>query len=157
MKDKEKSCFYHKHGTLQVLKLIFFNYFKKSSLSRLTCLLLSLWHLFNEDPGHCGPARVSISIFIAFDASTNPESHSHLSLVNVVTVTFNMAVTKKIPTLAGFHVECAVNRARRSAFGAVEGEIPTATAFVTSINPEVTSKIDVKGSVCEVLHELAVL
>ena len=147
--------FYIAH--LQVPWLVFFNLSKKSSLSRVTCLLLSLWHLFDEDPGHCGPACVRISTLIATVAASNPEPHSHLSVVNVVTVTFNVAVTMKIVVLASLHVKHAVNRSRRAALSAIEGEIPTATAAVTSINPEGTSKVDMEGSVCEVLHELAVL
>ena len=113
-------------------------------------------HLFNEDPGHCSPASVRVSNLLARTLS-NPESHSHLSLVNVITVTFNMAVTMKIVVLAGSHVERAVNRTRRAALGAIEGEVPTATAVVTSINPEVTSKVDMEGSVCEILDKLTVL
>ena len=90
-------------------------------------------------------------------AASNPEPHLHLSLVNVVTVTFNMAVTMKIVVPASLHVKRAIDGARRAALGAIEGEIPTATALVTSINPEDTSKVDMEGSVCEVLHEIAVL
>ena len=89
--------------------------------------------------------------------TSNPESHSHFSLVDVITVTFNMAVTVEIVVLAGLHVERTVNGARRAALGAIEGEIPTTTAAVTSINPEVTSKVNMEGSVCEVLHKFAVL
>ena len=90
-------------------------------------------------------------------AVSNPESHSHLSLVNVITVTFNMAVTVKVVVLAGSHVVETLDRSRRAALGAIEGEIPTATAVVTSINPEVTSKVNMEGSVCEVLHKFTVL
>ena len=122
----------------------------------MTCLLLSFWHLFNEHPGHCLPASVRVSILVARTLS-NPESHSYLSLVNVITVTFNVAVTMKIVVPASSHVERAFNRPRRAALGAIEGEIPAATAVVTTINPEVTSKVDMEGSVCEVLHKLTVL
>jgi len=132
-------------------------FFRKSSKSRVTCLLLSFWNLFNEDPGHCPPACVSVSILVASIATSNPESHSHLSLVDAITVTFNMAVTMKIVVLAGFHVERPVNGARRTAFGTIEDEIPTTTAAVTVINPEVTSKGNMEGSVCEVFHKVAVL
>jgi len=100
---------------------------------------------------------VRVSILGASVATTNPESHSHLSLVDVITVTFNMAVAMKIVVLAGLHVEQTVNGARRAALGAIEGEIPTTTAAVAIINPEVTSKVDMEGSVCEVLHKVAVL
>ena len=68
-----------------------------------------------------------------------------------------MAVTAKVVVLAGLHVECTVNRPRRAALGAIEGEIPTATAAVTVVNPEVTSKVNMEGSVCEVLHKFTVL
>jgi len=121
------------------------------------CLLLSFWNLFNEDPGHCRPPCVSVSILVASVAISNPESHSHFSLVDVITVTFNMAVTMKIVVLAGSHVERTGNGARRAAFSAIEGEIPTTTAAVTSINPEVTSKVNMEGSVCKVLHKFTVL
>ena len=77
--------------------------------------------------------------------------------MDVVTVTFNMAVTVKIVVPAGLHVEHAVNGARRAALGAIEGEIPTATAVVTGMNPEVTSKVNMEGSVCKVLHKVTVL
>ena len=100
---------------------------------------------------------MGVSTLKAMVAVSNPEPHSHLSFVNVVTVTFNVAVTMKIVVLASLHVKHAVNRSRRAALSAIEGEIPTATAAVTSMNPEVTSKVDMEGSVCEVLHELAVL
>jgi len=64
-------------------------------------------------------------------ATTNPESHSHLSLVDVITVTFDMAVMMKIVGLAGVDVERTVNGARRAALGAIESEIPTTTAIIT--------------------------
>ena len=99
---------------------------------------------------------MSVSILFG-KAPSNPESHSHFSLVDVITVTFNMAVTVKIVVLAGSHVERTVNGARRAALSAIEGEIPTTTAVVTSINPEVTSKVNMEGSVCEVLHKFTVL
>ena len=90
-------------------------------------------------------------------ASSNPESHSHLSLVDAITVTFNMALTVKIEVLAVCHVVQAVNGARRAALGAIEGEIPTITAVVTVVTSEVTSKVNMEGSVCEVLQKDTVL
>ena len=87
----------------------------------------------------------------------NPESHSHFSLVNVITVTFNVAVTVEIVVPASPHVECTLNRPGRAALGAIELEIPAATAVVTGINSEVTSKVDMEGSVCVRLHEFTVL
>ena len=124
----------------------------------MTCLLLSFWHLFYEDPGHFTPACVRVGTFLATTPS-NPESHSHLSFVNVIAVTFNVAVTVKIVqgAFANSHVEYTVNRPRRAALGAIEGEIPAAAAVVTVVNPEVTSKVNMEGSVCVVLHEITVL
>ena len=122
----------------------------------MTCLLLSFWHLFYEDPGHFYPARVRVGTFHATTPS-NPESHSHLSFVNVIAVTFNVAMTVKIVAPSSCHVEYAVNRPRRAALGAIEGEIPAAAAVVTVVNPEVTSKVNMEDSVCVVLHEITVL
>ena len=103
------------------------------------------------------PARIRVSTVVTSGTLSNPESHSHLSLVNVITVTFNMAVTVKIVVPAGSHVERSVNGPRRAALGAIEGEIPTATADVTVVNPEVTSKVNMEGGVREVLHKFTVL
>ena len=91
---------------------------------RITCLLLGFWNLFNEDPGQCRPACVRVSKRMASVATSNPEPHSHLSLVDVVAVTFNM-VTVKVVAPASLHVERTVNWARRVALGAIEGKIPT--------------------------------
>jgi len=103
------------------------------------------------------PTSICVSTLLASGTLSNPESHSHLFLVDFITVTFNMAVTMKIMVSSGFHVECTVNRPRRAALGAIKGEIPAATAVVTTINPEVTSKVNMEGSVCVLLHEVTVL
>ena len=103
------------------------------------------------------PTSVCVSTFVASDALSNPESNSHLSLVNVITVTFNVAVTVKIVVPASPHVECTVNRPSRAALGAIELEVPAATAVVTAINPEVTRKVDMEGSVRVLLHEFTAL
>ena len=121
------------------------------------CLLLSFCNLFNEDPGHCTPACDCVSTLVASGTLSNPESHSHLSLVNVITVTFNVAVAFKTVLPSIPHVECTINRPRRAALGAIEREIPAATAVVTAVNPEVTGKIGMEGSVCVFLHEFTVL
>jgi len=93
------------------------------------------------------PACVRVSTLVASGTLSNPESHSHLSLVDVITMTLNMAVTVMIVILASTHVDRTVNGARRAALGAIECEIPTTTAAVTSINPEGTSKVNMKDSV----------
>ena len=94
---------------------------------------------------------------MACDALSNPESHSHLSFLNVVAVTFNVAVTVKIVVSACMHIECTVNSSRRAALGSIEAEIPSTTASVTSANPEVTGIVDMEGSVRVFLHKVTVL
>ena len=113
------------------LSLLYQSSCRKASWSRLTCLLLSFSNFFNEDPGHRPPAWACVGTVMAVGTLSNPESHSHLSLVYVITVTFNMALTKKIVVPAGLHVERTFNGARRAALSAIEDEIPTTRAAVT--------------------------
>ena len=103
------------------------------------------------------PTSVGVSKLMACDALSNPECHSHLSFLNVVAVTFNVAVTVKIVVSACIHIECTVNSSRRAALGSIEAEIPATTAAVTSVNPEVTSIVDMEGSARVFLHKVTVL
>ena len=103
------------------------------------------------------PTSPGVSKLLACDAFSNQESHSHLSFLNVIAVTFNVAVTVKIVLSACCHVECTVNSSRRAALSSIEGEIPATTAAVTSVNSEVTSIVDMKGSVGVFLHKVTVL
>ena len=103
------------------------------------------------------PTSGWVSTLMASGTLSNPESHTNLSLVNVITATFNVAVTENLLPPASPHVECTINRPRRAALGAIELEIPAATAVVTGPNPEVTSKVDMEGSVCVLLHEFTLL
>ena len=103
------------------------------------------------------PTSVGVTKLLSCDALSNRESHSHLSFLNVIAVTFNVAVTVKIVVSACLHVECTVNSSRRTTLGSIEGEIPAATAAVTSFNPEVTSIADMEGSVRVFLHKVTVL
>ena len=119
----------------------------------MSCLLLGFCHFFDEDPGRCSPACISVCKLVDRGTFSDPESHSHLSLVNVVAVTFNVAVTMKIVANAFCHVECPGNGPRRTALSAIEFEKPTATANVAVVIPEVTSKVDMEGSFSVVLGE----
>ena len=123
----------------------------------MTCLLLGFCHLFNEDPGQCSPPCVSVSKLFASGTFSNPESRSHFSLVNVVAVTFNMAVAVKAVANAFTHEECTINGPRRAALGTIKGEKPTTATAITVVNAEVTSKVNMEGSVCVVLHEFTTL
>ena len=103
------------------------------------------------------PTSPGVSKLLYCDAFSNRESHSHLSFLNVIAVTFNVAVTVKIVVSACCHVECTVNSSRRAALGSIKGEIPATTAVVTKANPEVTSIVDMEGSVRVFLHKVTVL
>ena len=91
------------------------------------------------------------------DALSNRESHSHLSFLNVITVTFNVAVMMKIVVSAFSDVECTVNSSRRAALGSIKGQIPATAAVVTSSNPEITSIVDMERSARVFLHKVTVL
>ena len=103
------------------------------------------------------PTGVGVSKLRPCDAFSNPESYSHLSFLHVIAVTFNVAVTVKIVVSACVNVECSINSSRGAALGSIEGEIPATTAAVTIGNPEVTSIIDMEGSVLVFLHKVTVL
>ena len=92
-------------------------------------------------------------------AAPNPESHAHLSFVNVVAVTLNMAVTMQIldGILASLHVKCTFNRSRDYAFSAIESEIPAAATAVTVVDPEGASKEHVKFSLGVIFDEFTML
>ena len=132
-------------------------YFKKSSSSYDTWLLLSFRYFFNEDTIYWMPTSVGVSKLLSCDAFSNRESHSHISFLNVIAVTFNVAVTVKIVVSACMHIECTVNSSRRAALGSIEGEIPSTTASVTYANPEVTGIVDMEGRVRVFLYKVTVL
>ena len=103
------------------------------------------------------PTSVGVSKLMSCDALSNRESHSHLSFLNVIAVTFNVAVTEKIVVSACLHIDCTVNSSRRAALGSIEAEIPATTAAVTVVNPDITSIVDVEGGVRIFLHKVTVL
>ena len=64
---------------------------------RLECLSLCFGNLLYEDAGHRMPSSVGVIVSVTETvAFTNPESHAHLSLVDVVTVALNMTDTMRI-------------------------------------------------------------
>ena len=103
------------------------------------------------------PTSVGVSKLMSCDALSNRESHSHLSFLNVIAMTFNLAVMMTIVVSGCCHVECTVNSSRRAALGSIKGEIPATTAVVTVVDPEVTSIVDMEGSVRVFLHKVTVL
>ena len=103
------------------------------------------------------PTSVGVSKLMSCDALSNRESHSHLSFLNVIAMTFNVAMTVKIVVSSCSHVECTINGSRRAALGSIEGEIPATAAVVTKGNPEITSIVDMERSVRVILHKVTVL
>ena len=65
-------------------------------LSQSGGLSLSFRNLFYEDAGYRIPSCVGVIASTVPMAFTNPESHAHLSFVDVVTVALNMADTMRI-------------------------------------------------------------
>ena len=115
-------------------------------------LLLCSHHFFNEDPGHCGPACVRVSKCMAIIAVSNPKSHSHFSLVNVIALSFNVTVTVKFfarsDQLLLPYIERAINSIRGATLSTIECEIPTTAALVTGSNRKVTSEVDMESRLC---------
>ena len=72
------------------------------------CLSLRFGNLLYEDTGHRSISCVGVIVSTVPSAFTNPESHAHLSFVDVVTVALNMADTMRIYRFTG-HVRDAVN------------------------------------------------
>ena len=103
------------------------------------------------------PTSVGVSKLMACNAFSNPESHSHLSFLNVIAVTFNVAVTVKIVVCTGSHEECTVNSSWRAALGSIKAEIPATTASGTVENPDIAIVVDMEGSVWVFLHKITVL
>lgn len=92
-------------------------------------------------------------------ARSNPESHAYFSLVNVIAMTLYMAVAMQIFhwVSAKSHVKCTVYCPGGAAFSAIESEIPAAATVVTVVNPEVSSKVDMKCSVRVFFDEIAMI
>ena len=74
----------------------------------LKVLSLSFGNLFYEDAGHRYPSSVGVIVSIVPLAFTNPESHSHLPFVDVITVAFNVADAMRIYSCAA-DVNNAIN------------------------------------------------
>ena len=94
-------------------------------------LSLRFWSFFDEDPGHWIPACVGVITSTESGTISDPESHAHLAVVDVVTVPFNMANAMGIFTTSFIHVHNTVNWKRAWTFCTIESEIPAFAAAVT--------------------------
>ena len=74
----------------------------------LEVLSLSFGNLLYKDAGHRTISSEGVIVSIVPLAFTNPESHSHLSFVDVITVAFNVADAMRIYSFAG-HVHNTIN------------------------------------------------
>ena len=75
---------------------------------RLGCLSLCFWNFLYEDAGHRMPSSEGVIVSTIPMAFTNPESHAHLSFVDVITVAFNVADAMRVLRFAG-HVHNTIN------------------------------------------------
>ena len=119
-------------------------------------LSLRFGNFFYKDPGHCIPACVGVIISIS-STIADPESHSHLPFVDVVTVPFNMADTLGILRLNCPQVDNTVNWQRSWTFCTVEREIPTLAATGATVDSKGASPVNMEGCVRKVLREHTVL
>ena len=120
-------------------------------------LSLGFWNFFNKDPGHWLPACVGVITSTESGTISDPESHAHLALVDVVTVPLNMANTMRIFTTLCIHVNNTINWKGPWTFSTIERKIPAFAAVVATGDSKSTSPVNMEGSVREVLGEHTVL
>ena len=119
-------------------------------------LSLSFTNFFNKYTGHWDVSCVAISISM-WGAVTDPESHTHLSFVDVITVSLNMADAMEIFITAWLHVDNSVNRQRSRTLRAIESKVPTFAAGIAAVNSQGTRPVNMKGSIRKVFGENTVL
>ena len=119
-------------------------------------LSLSFRNFFNKHTGHWLPSSVPISVS-KWSAVADPESHAHLSFVDVITVPLNMADAMEIFITARRHVDNSVNGQRSRTLRAIESEVPTFAAAIAAVNSQCTRPVDMKGSIREVFGENTIL
>ena len=93
---------------------------------------------------------MAISVSIG-SAVTDPESHAHLSFMDVITVPLNMADAMKIFISTCPHVDNSVNGQRTRTLGAIESKVPTFAAGIAAVNSQCTRPVNMKGSIRKVL------
>ena len=90
-------------------------------------------------------------------AISDPESHAHLSFMDVITVPLNMADAKEIFIAACLHVDDSVNGQRSRTLSTIESEVPTFAAAIAGVNSQYTRPVNMKGSIRKVFGENTVL
>ena len=126
------------------------NIYLKSLLS------LSFRNFFNKYTGHWIPSCLAISVSI-WSAVADPESHAHLSFMDVITVPLNMADAMEIFITACLHVDNSVNGQRSRTLSAIESEVPTLAAAIAVVNSQCTRPVNMKGSIRKVFGKNTVL
>jgi len=87
-------------------------------------LSLGFRNFFNKDPGHWIVSSVGVITSTESGTISDPESHTHLAFVDVVTVSLNMADTTGIFTTSFIHEQNTINWKGAWTFSTVESEIP---------------------------------
>ena len=119
-------------------------------------LSLSFRNFFNKYTGHWDVSCVPISMSMR-GAVADPESHTHLSFVDVITVSLNMADAMEIFITACLHVDNSVNRQRSRTLSTIESKVPTFAAVIAAVNSQGTCPVNMKGCIRNVFGENTVL
>lgn len=88
---------------------------------------------------------------------TNPNLHFNISFLDVVTVTFNMAVYVKVEVPSVSLVHCTLNRSRCVTFDTVKCEVPTIATVMATRDPDIPRIVNMKGGFTVMLLEIACL
>ena len=109
---------------LQMFVMLQFSYLVcLGYLFLLIILSLRRWYFFNHNTRHGIPTSITISKTITLTRSY-PKSHTYVTFRNLVTVTFNMAVTKGVD-FGRFNPNNSFNSRWFSAFCAIKCKIPS--------------------------------
>ena len=127
-----------------------------SHFNQKSLLRLSFRNFFNKYTGHWIPSCLAISVSIS-GAVADPESHAHLSFMDVITVPLNMADAMEIFKTARRHVDNSVNRQRSRTLRVIKSEVPTFAAAIAAVNSQCTRPVKMKGSIRKVFGENTVL
>ena len=123
-------------------------------------VFLRLWrrYFFHVDPGYWVPACVGIGASIA-GTITDPEPHAHPAFVDLLTDAFYLTNSVQIfPATSSLdHVDDSINGCWSWALCAIESEIPSSAATMTTVEAEVSIVKDSQPSFGRLLVEKAFL
>ena len=93
------------------------------------------WYFLHVNPGHWVPTSVCVSRSVT-STVTNPESHTHNTLVDCFTHSFDLSHTVQIflAAISMPHVDNTINRGRNRTLGTIEGELLSPAASMAVID-----------------------